>query len=555
MSPVDIQLLRIMAGMPFLDRLDMAAILGRSRGAVYEAVRRLEDRGLVAAVPHATDLVPPTRRFHLTTAGLLRVAEEEGIGLEELLHSRPVSAHWRRLLMERLDAVAVIYRLASAVSDVVHPVRLCWYRAMPVDAVLELPDGGAVGVVRQGRTSDRTGFAKRLWRLREGTLPGAVLFLVPDGVRLRHARRLLAGLPVTAALALERDAVLAGVDDPVWHLPSVSATIDLRSVLARARPGDPISPERPLARATLSGDLVPGDPERDLPDHVMPALLKPSEKRVLDLLYDWPWITPSDLGGLLGVSGPRVSQLLNSLAGFGLAARVPAAGRRLALTDAGLELLARRDRTSVGVAKKRWSVSPTDPQAPFDWRNVSGRRSRQLLRNVEHTAAVHAFVSSLARQASSLGWELVQLDPPLRAARYFRHRGGLRSIHPDAFGVLCRDADKRPFFLEWERRAVRPVTMADRLAPYLRYFSSQKPTDDHSAQPAVLVIFDDDLAASHFLRVAGEEMDVTGVRVPLLVSHRRLLEEVGPLGSAWHTAKGSGPSFIFDTRATERRVC
>ena len=377
------------------------------------------------------------------------------------------------------------------------------------------------------------------------SLPGVVLMLMPDEVRLRHARRLLTGLPVPALLALERDAALAGPGDPVRRLPSINAAIDLRSALARSRPGGALPAERPLARAALPEDMAPDAPGRDVPDHMLSALLKPAEKRALDLLYDWPWITPKDLGGLLGVSGPRVSQLVNPLEGFGLAARVAPAGRRLALTDAGLALLARRDRASVGVAKRRWSVTPADPQAPFGWRNVSGRRSRQLLRNVEHTAAVHAFIAALAQQSCSLGWELAQLDPPLRASRHFRHRDGLRSVHPDAFGVLRSGPDTWPFFLEWERRAVRPTTMADRLAPYLRYFSSLRPTDDHGAQPAVLVVFHDDIAATHFLRVAREEMDRTRVDVPLWVSHRRALERVGPMGRAWRTTGNGETTHAF----------
>ena len=52
------QLLRALASMPLLDRTEMVAVTGRSRGAVYEAVERLEAGGLCASVPHATELVP-----------------------------------------------------------------------------------------------------------------------------------------------------------------------------------------------------------------------------------------------------------------------------------------------------------------------------------------------------------------------------------------------------------------------------------------------------------------------------------------------------------------
>ena len=537
MRPVDGELLRLLADMPFLDRLETVAVSGWSRGAVYKAVSRLEDAGLIASVPHGTELVSPTRRFHLTAAGLCRLAKDENTALDDLLLNRPVSTRWRHILLERLDAVAVIYRLASAISNTAYPVRFRWYRAMPMDAALTLPGGRTLGIVRQGSATDRTGFTKRLWRLRQGSLPGAVLLLMPDEVRLRHARRLLTQSSVAALFALESEAVVATPDDPVWRLRSVNAAVGLRAAIDRLERRGALPTERPLVRGVSPPpDINEHAPGRDAPEYLLPALLRPAEKRALDLLSDWPWLGLQDLAGLLGVSRPRASQLTAALEGLGLVVRTPASGRRLALTDLGLAILARRDRAAVGGARKRWSAAPTDAG---DWRNVSGKRSRQLLRHLEHTTAVHGFIAALATQARDLGWEIAQIDPPIRASRYFRHFGGMRSVHPDAFGLLRRNDAAWPFFLEWERRAVRPVTMAARLAPYLRYYSTHRPTDDHGARPAVLVVFHEDIAATHFLRVALEEMVRTRTALPLLVSHRRLLEQEGPLGCVW-LAPGRG---------------
>ncbi len=149
----------------------------------------------------------------------------------------------------------------------------------------------------------------------------------------------------------------------------------------------------------------------------------------------------------------------------------------------------------------------------------------------------------------SRGETLVLVMQPAqdRASRYFRHQDRLHSVHPDAFGVLRRDGEVWPFFLEWERRAVRPVTMAARLAPYLRYYASQRPTDDHGARPAVLVVFDDEVAASHFLRVARKEMERAGAEVPLFVSHKRLLKRERLLGRAWlGPGRSVAPSAVLD---------
>ena len=528
-------LLRALASMPFLDRQEMVAVSGWSRAAVYEAVQRLETGGFCASVLHAADPLPQARRFHLTAAGLSRLADEEDRPLEGLVRDHPLSAQWRRSLMERLDALAAIYHLASVLSGIAYPIRFRWYRAMPLDAAMMLPDGKTVGIVRQGLTADRSGFAKRLWRLRDGPMPGTVLVLMADDVRLRHARRLLSTTDVPVLFALEREAVLAGADDRIWSPTRVNAAVDLRYVLDRAEPGGRLPEEEEPQRASAPDDIPDRGAASDIADHLLPVFLKPAEKRALDLISDWPWISLKELAGLMGVSPQRASQLVNPLEGFGLAARLRHAGRRLALTDRGLSLLARRDRTSVGVAKRRWSTALEDAEGPFEWRNVTGRRGRQLLRNIEHTAAVHGFLAALTAQAPLLGWEIVQIDPPRRASRHFRHDDRMRAVNPDAFGVLRKDGTLWAFFLEWERRAVRPSTMSDRLAPYLRYYSSHRPIDDHGVRPAVLVVFDDEIAQTHFLRVAREEMRAEQVTVPLWVSHREAIDALGPLGGAWRT--------------------
>ena len=533
------ELLSVLARMPFIDRQEMAAVTGRSRGAVYEAVDRLERGGFVDSIPHASELAPPTRRYCLTANGLRRLAEEGKTTVEVLLRSRPVSAQWRRMLLDRLDAIASLYRLAAAVAGIDGPLGLRLYRAGPLDAVAVLPGGKTVGIARQGHAADRTAFSKRLWRLGQGPVPGAVLVLVSDEIRLRHARRTLARTSVPAFLALERDAVLAGADSRIWRPPKVSAELDLRYVLERLRTGDAPPEESAPSQADLPGKLS-SDAARALP-----VLLKPAEKRALDLLSDWPWMSQRDMASLMNVSEGRISHLISPLEGFGLVTRVPAASGRLAVTDRGLAVLARRDRASVGAARRRWSVAPIDPEGPDEWRNLTGGRSRQLLRNIEHTAAVHAFIAALAVQCGVLGWELAQIDPPHRASRRFPHGDTMRSVNPDAFGVLRRGPVTWPFFLEWERRAVRPATMSERLAPYLRYYSAHRPTDDHGVRPAVLVVFDDDTAATHFLRLAREETARRKTTLPLWVSHGAAIDALGPLGRAWRAPGDWEPAHLL----------
>ena len=150
------------------------------------------------------------------------------------------------------------------------------------------------------------------------------------------------------------------------------------------------------------------------------------------------------------------------------------------------------------------------------------------------------------------GYRVSQVSPPHHAARYFRYRGRMRSIHPDALAVVRVGNKPHPFFLEWERRALNPSTMAARLAPYLRYSSSNQPLDDHGHRPLVLVVFDDPLAEANFLGVARSEMERVKVSVPLWASYRDLwasyrerLESVGPLGAAWRNPDVLEPACAF----------
>ena len=532
LSDTAMELLRLLARMPFLDRLELAAQAGRSRGGVYEAAARLEDAGLIDSVPHATPLLAPTRRYYLTERGVKALALAEVLPLGRLLREYPLSLRFRRTMLERLDGAAIIYRLASALAGLGHPVDFRWRRALPQDADVVLPDGCVLTILRRGATAERAGVAKRLWRLAQGPRPGAILVLVPDEVRLRQAVTLLrdarpAASPVPAFFALERHVAAAGAGDAIWG-SSAGSSLSLAEAVGRANSGGMTAAEPPLVRVSIPKDIDLSGGAENVPDHLLPVLLRPAEKRALDLLADWPWLVREDLAGLLDVSLPRASQLTAALKRLGLATGFQSDARRLALTDRGLKLLARRDRVSTGEARQRWSVNTGN-----DGEGVSGRRSRQLLRDLEHSAAVHRFVAALNRQARGLGWDVEQLDPPHRASRYFRHYGRPRSLHPDAFGTLRRDDLLRPFFLEYERRAVRPATMAQRLAPYLRYYSSHRPADDHGQRPLVLVVFDDPVAPTHFLEVARREMLRLRVPLPLLASHRELLEREGPLGAVW----------------------
>ncbi len=339
----------------------------------------------------------------------------------------------------------------------------------------------------------------------------SLLALMPDKARLRQARRLFTRYPGPVYLTMEKDAARLLADDRVWHAASAPTLLSLREVLAHLRPGGMLLWEPPSARLSLPDDIGLAQANDGVADHLLPVVLKPAEKRMLDCLADWPLITAEDLGGILGLWPSGVSKLTVRLGEFGLVTAVLLDGqRRLALSQKGLALMARSDRGSVTAAFRRWSVESMDGDPPSSWRDVSGERTRPLARAIDHTLTVHTFMAALARQAKGTpGCRVLQLSPPHHSARHFRHGAGLRSIHPDGFGVVQASSAAGPFFLEWERRALHPSTMAARLAPYLRYSSSNRPLEDYRERLLALILFEDSLAEANFLGGAQREMGWT----------------------------------------------
>ena len=543
----DIQTLKYLASMPFLDRLELAAVSDVPDRTMHDVVAGLKAKGLVSWVRHSTEFMASTRRLYVTREGLRALAEQLEVDLIDLIRFYPVSRHWQRNLLARLDAVGVIYRLANWVAILAGALRFRWYRRSPLDAGIVLGDGRAIGVLRQGDTTDKTGFSKRIWRLLDSDIKdlSALLVIVPDEMRMRHTRRLLRNTLVPVFLALDKYVAQNMASQKIWRLPSIGRETNLESILTNIRTKGILPEEQPLMRSLMPKEIEELDGDLYVPDHLLPAVLKPGMKRTMDVLANWPWVTHKDLSGLLGVTAQRTSQLTIPLVSSQLACRIHMGGReRLALSEWGWAVLARRDRTSVGRLRSQWSVETENDKAPKTWRDVVGRRSRLLARNMEHTQSVHGFLAKLSQQAKVRNFRIQLLEPPHKATRYFRHNHKVRSIHPDAFGMLEKGDKLLPFFLEWERRAVRPGTMADRLAPYLRYYSSFDPLDDHGAYPLVLIVFDDMLVESRFHSVARREMKRTGVKLPLWVSHKEMIEKEGPLGKAWRN-----PDYLEFTNA------
>ena len=213
-------------------------------------------------------------------------------------------------------------------------------------------------------------------------------------------------------------------------------------------------------------------------------------------------------------------------------------GTRLCLGPGGLRYIARRDRRRVSELLGRWSIAPDDEagdgRLDVQHYRLDGSKLRALARELRHTDGVSGFVGTLAAACrNSAGWRLHQALPPHRWERWFRYNAGWRSIRPDATIELEHRGRRLSYLLEYERRAIKPGTMAGKLLKYRNYFgASDTRADFDGTGTTALFLFADEATASRFCALAAR----TARRyLPILVSSVDILAAEGPLGRSWRS--------------------
>ena len=532
-----------------LTTVDELSRLGRvPASTLRERLEKLVKRGLVDSVPHHLSILGtrPQRRYFPTEKGIIAggVATK---GRAHMLHVYPVSKQWFRLLAERLDAVAVLYRIAAMVADSDphnDPVRVDHYRRGPYDMLLTLSGGRSIGLLRQGPALPTSRLRYRLRsieRLDSSERSFVTLVLTHADQATRRAIRSL-GDPSEHSrtfVATEGELLAGDHNGVVWQqcgsglgeAVRIDADASLAGILALA--------ERLLDTSYSflgknpkpnPSDLYPSGVQAAMPEPsqqltpALPAQLTRAEKDALDLLAAWPLCTREQLAGLMGgVTLRRVNQVLRSLSQHGL---VRANEPLHMLTDEGLTYLARRDRAAVGLTLDRWSAEPLYLNADI----YAGTSMRTLASQMRHHAGVIDFAAALSTEvAYSPDHDLFDLLPTSRSSIGYRYDWTTYVIHPDASFTLEYKGRWRPYLLEFERRATTPKRARSRLKSYHRYFDSGWAERDHEGRlPRVLFIFESPGSENAFLDVAD-----TVKGVPIITSNAETLAERGILGDSW----------------------
>ena len=521
---------------------------------------KLAKRGLVNSVQHHLSVLGPhpKRRYFPTGEGIVAGGRIEH-GTETFLSEYPVSRQWYRLLADRLDAVAALYRTAALVAGAdsqEKPVRVDHYRQGPYDMLITLSGDRSVGLLRQGPTLPSANLRYRLRTLENlphGQRPMATLVLAhSDQANRRAVRTLGDAMQHSRTFVATEGELLAGDHrGVVWQQCGNGTELDLPVQVA---PGVSLNAiiawtDRVAGRsAEFSRQRNPGakrkprpDPETIYPEHLRAAMPEPSallssslavrltsaEKDALDLLAAWPLCTTDQLAGLMGgVTRRRANQALNSLTSHAL---VRTDGQRQALTDEGLRYLAQRDRAAVGPVLGRWSAKKRrrcNAKAPV----YAGTALRAIASQMEHHDAITGFAAALSAEAArSPDYQVLDLMPTSRSAVGYRWDWTNYVVHPDPSFQLAYREQWRFYLLEFERRATTPRRVRTRLGNYRRYFDSGWPNRDHGGlPPLVLFVLPTPDAEEGFLH------GVSGSHRPILfTSNLQTLDEREVLGDAW----------------------
>ena len=534
------------------------------------------------------------KRFVMTVRGIRRLAELERIEVRDALKRYPVSLQWRRVVLRRLEALEVYYKLCCfaavarreggiafgegedeggpgefAVGEPSEGTLFWWRRTGWMDGTVVYGRGmGArrVRVLRVGAVGVRKAILHRLgsmvqaWRSRGIE---RIVIVVPGYTELRLVEHWLRANArfIQAYCVIEHELKEARAwEDVVFIRPGRygSAYFSLSAAFGglRGRPSEEgalLDEFESHAKAVVPECTIlkRGRNDRGI---LVGASLNRRERICLQAVADWPLALRGHLLGLQGVSEVAFASLFD----LGLIYYVWDDGHaRVLLSDAGMRYVAWRDRSNLGVLRKRWGAVLFDKAEPdlsglrafpvtgkgLDRRHrirAEGGKLRVVSRQLEHLDGITEFFSALG--GGTEGLDVVEVLPTHRSERWARIGRGMKAILPDGAFVAKTKDSVIPYALEFERRAVSPALMDQRLGPYKRYYDAMYTFEDLGTTLVTLVVFESVAHASSFASHCSSGRVVArtsrGRLMPLYASSIEAIREKGLWEDVWFAVGG-----------------
>jgi hypothetical protein len=205
---------------------------------------------------------------------------------------------------------------------------------------------------------------------------------------------------------------------------------------------------------------------------------------ILLTLHAHPLLTHEDLGVLLEMRSRWVQRLLKDLAHKEFLQRaLTPLGERWHLAEAGLRLLARAASCSVA----RLARMPEETGGPMRQRAVTG-----LLHQIQHTAGVYGFVTTLAQALEGLPDAGLRFwETGAACERVFVYREKTLHFKPDALVCVHLGARELRFWLEWDRGTMGARDLDSKCATYATYLTSREWAREATTPPALVWVMPD----------------------------------------------------------------
>ena len=475
----------------------------------------LEQDGYLSSIDHYTEIRNRVVRRRFPTEKVVALLCDHFERSEEtILRSFRIHKRIQDSLLYRIDNVALCYKLAADIGEKLGgtratPVTVEFETSGPLEAVVRLNDDRNFAIALQTVTHTPKSSGDKLWTMsRETRLPSKYLVITTDMFEKRCAKVRLGRFQrsVLTAVATLREVMTLGPDVRSWLYPIGQREHTLVDVL------DDSLPTRgylPVWRSHPKNAYMPVDLQGA---EYCPLTVR--QRKLLTLLSDWLLLKFNDVKILMGGLRTKiVRNMLNELIERSLvSARAQMLkSRRYALTDDGLILLQRGNRTSLANAKKRWSLDSPDPE--------HDRLMRKLIREARHTDGIQRFASKLKSEHRG-GLEIV---PEHRAARNYFMGGKNYIIRPDAAFILQVDGRRQTVVLEYERSATTPSKLRLKIQAWLNYMSGPHAIDEFEGQLILLFVFPTAVVERKFLTLAIEMCRERNLTLPAATSNESLL--------------------------------
>ena len=487
----DAHLLSAVALTPYASAGQLADIWqARSEGAARRSLARLIRQQLVQTVGYRDPYDPATLKLHFLTdrgAALLSETSEQS-EIEE------ASRQWQRHIHRHLDTAGLAYDLVRNLS-VLSGRRPAWYfpRQGSFDALIwqDFQEGLSIGIIRVGATLPQKQLSARLAAIKRG-----------DELLNHHqsawGRRRGPGLLlITVPTELEKDWLCE------WFRPGgfYHRTAGLLAVVAtekdaregrwtQAMDGAPVSISGMAAFKPTKSDFSPKAPDAyewlpPVPVKALPPPLLPVQSRILDALYRWPLMRPTEIAPTIGVTyDGRFNSHLHTLTTRKLVKDIRELARAglveydhrgeyrdfpQLLSDKGVLHLAARDRTKSGRNRARSAgKDKSNPAGLLDRLGTEGKDDHgkrylggdigKLSRELDHTLGANAVVAKFCKD---LDYTPDVLPDHLNRRYYKTNRWTAAeflvgsSVAPDAALVLRTGDRRRTLLIEFERHATQ----------------------------------------------------------------------------------------------------